>query len=558
VVVNEASPQYVPGRVDRFWIGHAEGQDPHQIEAELRVVSRHAYWYVQRGVTVSDSALADAAREFEERIYPGVRRLVGGESFPGLDNDPRVTVLNADISGVAGYVTSSDSYPRSVNPFSNEREIVYLNVHAGSPGAAQYLSTLAHEFTHLVHGGDSIAEDTWVKEGLAELVATLVLGGTRNRVAYSLEQPDLPLTSWTEADDDDHAVAAHYRTSELFLRYLADRFGPQALGQLIGRAGSGIAGWDHLLAQQGLSDGLVGLFGQWVVANVIESQGGPGVWPHMESAVEVTAVRPLRRGEAMSDTVAQFGTDYYEVADAAPAAITFQGDRTVAVLSAPEIAPGTWVAARADGTASHLTCTLDLANGPSPILRYRVWYDIERDYDFGYVAISADGGHRWELLRTPGMTTVNRLGTNLGAGYTGKSGGDARSRWVDEAIDLGAFAGRAVLVRFSYVTDDALVREGIAVDDVRSVAGGASGSQAACRDWNAQGWARVGAELAQNWLLQMIEFSADGVQIHRLPLDGEGRAVWTGDGRRIERAVLAVSAVTPGTLHRPSYRLTRD
>jgi hypothetical protein len=558
VVVNELAPQYAPGRVDRFWIGHAEGQEPHQIEAELRLVSRHAYWYVQRGFSIPDNALQDSAREFESRIYPGVRRLIGSEAFPGLDNDPRITILNGDVPGLAGYVTSSDSYPRRVNPYSNEREMVYLNVNAISPGAPQYLATLAHEFTHLVHGGDGIAEDTWVKEGLAELTATLVLGGAQDRITYSMSQTDLPLTSWADADDQDTFAAAHYRTSELFLRYLVDRFGSEALRHLVTRPVGGVASWDRLVAQDGASEGFVGFFGQWVVANVVGTRRGPSVWPYQWSSVDVTAARLLKRGDTVNERVAQFGTDYFEIADPGTSSLRLVGDRTVSVLSAQSMAPGTWVAARADGTVSHLACSLDLSLGQSPSLTYRVWYDIERDYDFAYVAVSTDGGQQWSLLRTPEMTTTNRVGTNLGVGYTGKSGGGARSRWVEEAIDLSTHAGRAVLVRFSYVTDDALVREGIALDQVRAVFGGARSSEAACGSWTAQGWAQVGAELSQQWLVQMIEFSADTVRVHQIPLDGDGRAVWTENGRPIDRAILAVSAVTPGTLQRPGYRLTRD
>src|SRR5687767_14132435 len=48
IVRNETTPSYAEGRVDQFWIGHAEGKEPHQIDAELRLVTRHAYWYVQR------------------------------------------------------------------------------------------------------------------------------------------------------------------------------------------------------------------------------------------------------------------------------------------------------------------------------------------------------------------------------------------------------------------------------------------------------------------------------------------------------------------------------
>src|SRR5207248_10678248 len=125
--------------------------DHFQTEAELRVVGRHAYWYVQRGFEVNDAALRRSADVFDSQIYPGVRRIVGSEAFPGVDNDPRVTIFNGEVTGVAGYVSAPDGFPRTVYPFSNEREMVFLNLRALEPGTLEYHLTLAHEFTHFVH-----------------------------------------------------------------------------------------------------------------------------------------------------------------------------------------------------------------------------------------------------------------------------------------------------------------------------------------------------------------------------------------------------------------------
>jgi hypothetical protein len=68
----------------------------------------------------------------------------------------------------------------------------------------------------------------------------------------------------------------------------------------------------------------------------------------------------------------------------------------------------------------------------------------------------------------------------------------------------------------------------------------------------------VGPELPQAWLVQVIEFSPDGIRVQRVALDRGGHGTWSSDGRRIDRAVVAVSAMTPATLQRPSYRLVRD
>src|SRR5205823_5244688 len=137
-----------------------------------------------------------AAEVFDRRIYPGARRLVGSEAFPGIDNDPRLTIFNGAVPSVAGYVSLVDTYPVSIQPFSNQRDAIYLNIRVDAIGSAEYLATLTHEFTHLIHGNMSPSEDTWVREGLGTLLPSLVLPQRRLSSAAFSATPDLQLTSW--------------------------------------------------------------------------------------------------------------------------------------------------------------------------------------------------------------------------------------------------------------------------------------------------------------------------------------------------------------------------
>ncbi len=548
----ETAPRSEIGRVDRFWVGHAQAQERREVDAELRLVSRHAYWYVQRDRAIPDEALREAASVFEARIYPGVRRLIGSEPFPGIDNDPRVTILHADVPGIAGYVTSTDEYPRAVSAYSNEREMVYLNLGAVQPGSATYLGTLAHEFTHLVHGGAKGTPDTWVKEGLADLTADLILEG-RAQPATPLGETDVPLTSWADATDDDHAVAAHYRLSELFLRYGLDRLGPGFLEWLDG-ANGGTSNWDQMLAGAGLPGGFTELYGQWAVANVIGDRTGVGVWPYKGSRVDLLAPRRVAAGDVITESVAQFGTDYFELGDAGHASLRFSGVSTVPALSGVSESASVWAAARADGAAAQLTCTATPGPDGPTMASYRVWYDIERGYDFAYVSVSPDGGKRWTLLRTPDMTTDQRIGNALGAGYTGKSGGERDARWLDQSVELPPSTGRSLQLRFTYVTDDAVTREGIAIGAVR-FAGVGGGEERQCAEWTSQGWARIGPTLPQRWLVQLVEIAGANVRVEQVPIDASGTGEWSSEAQRADRLLLAISAVTPGTLQRAPYQI---
>ena len=61
--------------------------DYYQTTFDLRLVTPHGYWYVDQGQEVRQEDLEEAAREFEDHIYPGVTAIFGAEWSPGVDND---------------------------------------------------------------------------------------------------------------------------------------------------------------------------------------------------------------------------------------------------------------------------------------------------------------------------------------------------------------------------------------------------------------------------------------------------------------------------------------
>ena len=53
------------------------------------------------------------------------------------------------------------------------------------------------------------------------------------------------------------------------------------------------------------------------------------------------------------------------------------------------------------------------------------------------------------------------MGNSFGPGYSGASDG-----WVEDQVDLTPYAGEEVLVRFHYVTDDAINGTGLCLDTI--------------------------------------------------------------------------------------------
>jgi hypothetical protein len=103
-----------------------------------------------------------------------------------------------------------------------------------------------------------------------------------------------------------------------------------------------------------------------------------------------------------------------------------------------------------------------------PVLRMRTKYTTEAGYDYGYVTVSTDGGRTYTAVA--GDSTVP---APFGPALNGDSGG-----FVPRTYDLGAYAGREILLGFRYSADASLNEGGWLIDDVtlgaRTVTDGAS------------------------------------------------------------------------------------
>ena len=91
-------------------------------------ISEHAYWYFESGHEPDEEVLAGAVRTFEDNIYPVVTSHFGGERGPGIDNDPRITILHVLNIGPLGYYSAGNEFPVAMYPHSNERTMLYMNL----------------------------------------------------------------------------------------------------------------------------------------------------------------------------------------------------------------------------------------------------------------------------------------------------------------------------------------------------------------------------------------------------------------------------------------------
>ncbi len=525
----------------------------YEITATLVLALDRVLMYVEDGVNVDPAALERSARQFNDEIYPRNRELFGSEWTPGVDGDPRITILNARISGAGGYFSGSDEVPRSVNRYSNEREMFYINIDNRIPGTDSYGDVLAHEFQHMIEWHESGRPTTWMNEGLSQLAEEL--NGFEESVvgvapAY-LANPDLQLTHWADSPDES---LGHYGAAYLFMTYFYEQYGDQLSLQQLIRDGAGerLDVFTNIARQQNPAIGDFGdLYTDWALANLLNTDrfgDGRYTYAQLPDTVQVEALRA-----PADETVAQFGTDYWELpASEQPRVIQFDGGDTIGAVAAQPQNSVLWWSNRGDSAHSTLERQVDLRNVQAATLQFKLWYDIEQDYDYGFVSVSTDGGETFTTLPGQYTTTDDPQGANWGNGYTGTSGGSTPG-WVDEQIDLGAYAGQEIVLRFSLISDDAYHAPGMAIDNIsipeinfRDDAEGDNG-------WTAQGFVRTTNQLPQQWEVRLVRIDGNSVTFEPLPL-GAGN---TGEYRLEagQRGALVVSATTPHTTERASYQL---
>ena len=554
-VVNAETPDYARGSVQTFWVADDENKDYYQIRAVLRGKSEHLYMYVEEDLDLPQSGIDRTIREFEEVIYPKIRRYYGEELSPGVDNDPRITVLNARIPGVGGYYSSADEYPNVVNPFSNEREMFYINVDRREfgPGTEFYLSTLCHEFQHMVHWNQNATQETWLNEG-ASMVASTLCGYSLGDIAsWYTENADVQLTSWS---DDSKAALPHYAAAYLFMEYFAQHYGGyENFKTLISLPVRGQDSIDTYLAREGYAVNFDDVFADWTAANLIDDElAADGAYYY---DVRLPRMRPhlvVRSGTLNRDlTVKQFGAKYVSLrVPQGDYRLEFEGSRLVSLFPTTA-SSGThvWWGNRSDMAATSLTRAVDLRNTEGPVLRFMTWYDIESDFDYAFVAASTDGGETWSTLPGASTTTENPNGNNLGNGFTGKSGGGEVARWIEEEVKLADFAGKQILLRFEYVTDDAFNSVGFLVDDISISGIGFSDDAETDGDWEARGFFRTDGILPQFYIVQLVRYEDGMPLLERVMVRGHDEMEVSFSlgryGQELQSATLIVSGATPVT-----------
>jgi hypothetical protein len=353
-------------------------------------------------------------------------------------------VITIDAYDWANRVGPNSSPWRDADP-TNDRPLLYEGV-------------FAHEYQHLLHADQNPGEESWVNEGLSDWTEWLVgYGIPDGHWDNAQSHAENSLVIWE--DQGPLEILADYGIAFLFMHYVYGRFGEPVMQAIFQNQGFGIAGVNAALTSIGANTTFESLYHDFAIARlVLGKASGPttGVYaiPDIPSAVVLNS-------EAYSTPGAPpWGSDYLLFGDAkATKKILFNGQdlltRDTAWTSvADPLDPDGQVLWSGTGDEIDRFAIFETTGGGT--LDFDTLYDIEEQWDFGFVQVSTDDGATWTALTNDNTRAdivaegYPAIKDQLGEGFTGLSGGDAT--WVHESFDLSAYAG-PILIGFRFMTD---------------------------------------------------------------------------------------------------------
>jgi immune inhibitor A len=560
-----AAEVYGPFPTHEYQLGEAEqfvplGGDGTQTDTFfMRYRTPHAYFWFERGVRADLSQLEETARFFEDHIWPLNHRIYGDEWNPGIDGDSRIHIVNQAYMdpGILGVFNPEDQCPRSLCPESNQREIIYINLDGAPLGSPEYLSTLAHEQQHLIQYHVDGNEQRWFNEGLSQLAEHLNgfqprFIGSYNVIDF-LKQPDHQLNGWTVDGSD---LGSYYGAAYLFMVYLYERFGLEFIRALAASDYDGLASVQRVLEQTGQGASVDDVFGDWILANGLDDPYvGDGRYYYqtldLPNPIQPLPVALADGNARHTDTVNQYGADYLSLSKPGTYQLTFGGSTRATVIGAkPHSMNWMWWSYNGASSAARLTGQFDLRDLKTATLAFSAWWNMEEEYDWFQVLVSDDGAKSWKIVGGP--QAKPKSDTTPGMYYSGRS-----NAWVNERIDLSAYAGKTVLVRFEYLTDSSRTLSGVALDDLGIVELGILDDvESTASAWTPEGFLRIPNTVPQHWSVAVIEQTPGQpatVQPVTLGDLSTGRAAFTvPDGGS---ATLVIGAMAPFTTAPARYKI---
>jgi hypothetical protein len=336
--LQRSTSEYRLGDQNLFWVYNLQKKVFDTVRAEVKSVGTMSYVWVALGewsnshVTATEvNAIMNALEhstsktsldstkgllEITRQVYGNPPNI--GSNFQKGGGDGKTHFLICDIqdgwsgtgSYVAGFFYSVDVDPNTgYVSYSNRRDMLYIDSYPGIFLNGRYrtstaLSTLSHEFQHLIHWNFDPNEVTFFNEGLSEYAEYLCGFDLRSPHGY-LGNVNLPLTVWNGTLED-------YSRAALWTRFVAEQYGTTFLKNFVQNATTGTTAFEQALVQSGIASSFNTTLQNFFTANWLGTAGSD---PAMRYKTALPA-RPNARGDYVdpvvqrTDTVPQQAVQY--------------------------------------------------------------------------------------------------------------------------------------------------------------------------------------------------------------------------------------------------------
>ncbi len=471
--------------------------------------------------------------QFDNNMWPTVTG-VFGEPLARGDEGQKIWTLIFNIrdesyydpdatSYIAGYFSASEST-------DNQKNIMHIDSYdwarrtgPDAPRPYLYEGTFAHEFEHLVHFDQDPDEPSWVDEGCAELSAFLCGYGHPDRHIddYFFYHPITALTYWGNSLED-------YGQKYLWILYLYEKFGgADFISALVQEQANGIEGIEKMLKSVSPWLNFDMVYNWWTMAIYLDDEvhfGGIYGFENLDIGTADTYYGTIEGYlqyyeaawgfpqiyeapfEVESDwwwgiyfgDPKPYCPHYFRFTNEKLSKAYFDGQDWSGVL--PSSGDYEWYSDASAWAWRSFYQTFNIPAGGAT-LNFMTYFEIEDDWDYGYVEVYDQNTGEWYTLDAAGTVDYvahgqdnpncpgGREPTDYEAAlrwhaFTGYSGG-----WIPVSMDLTPFAGHDIDLYFTLWQDGAFTLQNMYIDDISIPEIGFSDSaEEGEADWTSTGW----------------------------------------------------------------------
>ncbi len=245
---------------------------------------------------------------------------------PDFDKDPRIIILIFDIKDnysvtgtggfTVGYFHGINQYPKSTYSNSNEAELFFMDANpldwTKTTGLNTGLSTLAHEFQHMIHFRYIPSDENFFDESWS-LAAEVICGYPLYTQSYYNGETNQYLLNWRSYDNT--LVLNDYSRAAKFGLYLYEQYGASIFKNYLTNQIKGESGLNYYLQSLSPSSDLVTTLSNWWVANFLNDRSiSPGFtkWGYNYSNIIKVTPKTIVNPNVTnaSDAVYKLGAQY--------------------------------------------------------------------------------------------------------------------------------------------------------------------------------------------------------------------------------------------------------